>query len=362
MSPSAIHQFVPNIEPGAVGTHSRVARDALRTAGYESEIFTAEVHPECSGWGVRGIGDYGRSCRERPDDVLVYQMAIGSTVADAVLGRSQPLVVNHHNLTPVRYFAGWEPVAAHAVVWGRHQLRALAGRATLGIAVSRYNEGDLVDAGFANTTVVPFLLDRATLDRSADPQIVEQLRSGRRGAHWLFVGRLAPNKAQHDVIKAFAAYRRLYDPEATLTLVGGGVDGRYGRALRGFVDALDLGAAVELAGGVDAATLAAYYSAADLYVSCSEHEGFCVPLIEAMHAELPIVAFAAAAVPETAGPAAVLLDAKDPLTVATAARRVAGDAGLRAALVAAGRHRLARYDPAVTEAAFVAAVSSVGTP
>ena len=272
-----VHQFTPNLEPGAVGAHTLAVRDALRAAGHTSEIFTAEIDPA---WADRGA-HLLRDARARAD-VVVYQMAIGSVVADAVLARDEPIVVNHHNLTPMRYIAGWQPVAAHGVAWGRGQLRELAARARLGIADSGYNELDLVEAGFTRTTVVPILFDFDVLDVAPAPAPARTA-----AVTWLFVGRLAPNKAQHDIVKAFAAYRRFHNADARLHLVGGGREDAYARTLQRFIHALGLDDAVTLTGGVSPAELAAHYRAADVFVVCSEHEGFCVPLLEAMHYRVP---------------------------------------------------------------------------
>jgi L-malate glycosyltransferase len=343
-----VHQFVPTLEPGAVGAHTLVARDVLRDAGNTSEIFASEIDPAWSDRGAHLL----RDARGRAD-VIVYQMAIGSVVADAVLARDEPIVVNHHNLTPMRYIAGWQPVAAHGVAWGRGQLRELAVRARLGVADSSYNEGDLIEAGFTRTTVVPILLDLATLDVAPGP---EPARSG--ATTWLFVGRLAPNKAQHDIVKAFAAYRRFHNADARLHLVGGGREDGYAHTLQRFIHALGLDDAVTLSGAVSPAELAAYYRAADVFVVCSEHEGFCVPLLEAMHHRVPIVAFAATAVPETLGEAGLLLEVKDPCTVAAAVDRVVGDPDLRRRLVEAGARRVRDFDLANTGPAFVEAVTS----
>jgi glycosyltransferase involved in cell wall biosynthesis len=345
-----VHQFVPTLEPGAVGAHTLVVRDTLRNAGHDSEIFTSEVDPA---WADRGA-HLLRDARARAD-VVVYQMAIGSVVADAVLARDEPIVVNHHNLTPMRYITGWQPVAAHGVVWGRGQLRELATRARLGIADSTYNENDLMEAGFTRTTVVPILLDLTTLD--VEPALAPARTNA---ATWLFVGRLAPNKAQHDIVKAFAAYRRFHDAGARLTLVGGGREDGYARTLQRFIHALGLDDAVTLTGNVSPAELAARYRAADVFVVCSEHEGFCVPLLEAMHYGVPIVAYAATAVPETLGEAGLLLDVKDPCTVAAAVDHLLRDSTLRHQLTEAGARRVREFDLSRTGPAFVEAVTSAG--
>jgi glycosyltransferase involved in cell wall biosynthesis len=347
-----VHQFIPTLEPGAVGAHTLAARDVLRSAGHTSEIFASEVDAAWADRGARPMRDaHGRA------DVVLYQMAIGSVVADAVLARDEPIVVNHHNLTPMRYIAGWQPVAAHGVAWGRAQLRELAARARLGVAVSSYNEHDLLEAGFPRTTVVPVLIDLGTLDVEPAPAPVRT-----DAVTWLFVGRLAPNKAQHDIVKAFAAYRRFHNADARLHLVGGGREDGYAHTLRRFIHALGLDDAVTLAGGVSPSELAAYYRAADVFVVCSEHEGFCVPLLEAMHHRVPIVAFAAAAVPETLGEAGLLFDVKDPCTIAAGAQRVVGDTGLRRQLIDAGARRVRDFDISRTGAAFVDAVTSAARP
>ncbi len=202
---TAVHQFVPTFEPGAVGAHTLVARDVLRAAGMESEIFAEGVHPAFEHLGAHDFRDYGRRVRARAGDRLVYHVAIGSVVGEFVRERPETLLVDYHNLTPLRLLNGWEPVAAHGVAWVAAQLGALASRTALGIADSHYNEIDLIAAGYRATTVVPILVPPEALAVEPDAEVLERLRATRRpgGTDWLFVGRLAANKAQHDVVKAF---------------------------------------------------------------------------------------------------------------------------------------------------------------
>ncbi len=138
-------------------------------------------------------------------------------------------------------------------------------------------------------------------------------------------------------------YRRVYDPDARLVLVGAASSSVYEVALRRFVSELGLEGAVEFAGSVSDAELGSLYRGADVFVCVSEHEGFCVPLLEAMAHGVPVVAFGAAAVPETLGDAGLVLDVKSPGVVAAAVGRVLGDVGLRDGLVAAGRVRLGEF-------------------
>ncbi len=355
---TAIHQFVPTLAPrDAVGSHYLAVQATLRDAGYRSEIYAYEAKEEYKRRALPFRSFDGGAPGE--STWLLYHSSVGSPVADFVYGRDEPLLVDYHNITPAEYFARWEPAVAGALTKGRRQLAALETRAELGLADSGFNASELRAFGYDRTAVVPILLDVAAFERARpDPGIARF-----DATTWLFVGRLAPNKAQHDVVKAFAAYRRLFEPAARLRLVGGSSSHQYQTALYRFVDELGLGDAVEITGGVSAAALVAYYQTADLFVVASEHEGFCVPLLEAMHHRVPIVAYAAAAVPETLGDAGLLLHTKDPCTIAAAADRVRRDDGLRAQLVAAGTQRLHEFDIERSRAKLLAAIEPVvGTP
>jgi glycosyltransferase involved in cell wall biosynthesis len=359
---AAVHLFVPRLEPSAVGHHTVVARDALIAAGHPSEIFAGEVDPAWANRGARHYQEYGRSVPARPDDRLVYQVAIGSPVADWLVDRREMLIANHHNFTPVRFLQAWDPAATYGVTWGLRQLRHLAGRCALGIADSHFNQLDLQAAGFTQTVVVPLLVDLTALDGEVDDALLERLRDAKSdgGRDWLFVGRIAPNKCQHDLVAALAAHRLAYGSRSRLHLVGASTSRAYSFALERFVAELGLTDAVEITGPVSGAALGAYYGAADVLVCVSEHEGFCAPLLEAMHHGVPVVAFGAGAVSETVAGGGLVLDRKDPETIAAAVDRVLTDDGLRAALVAAGTARAAELDPEKATAAFVAAVERAG--
>ncbi len=345
----AVHQFLPTAEPGAVGTHARELQRLLtERLDVRSELFAEHIHPPFDGV-ARPYRDYGTTVPAGPSDVIIYQMAVGSTMAAQLTARSGRLVVNHHNLTPTRFLRPWDPKAAAAVELGVQQLAALAPRSELGIAVSRFNEGDLVANGYGATAVAPVLVDLEAFDQAEDPDVERRLRAGRsaRGAIWLFVGRVVANKAQHHLIRALAVYRRLYDPEACLWLVGASSpSSTYDDVLRAYITDLRLTDAVDLTGPVSPGELAARYRHADVFVCLSEHEGYCVPVLEAMWHRLPIVTLTSSAIPETVMDAAIVLPTgRDPqpaaATVAAAVERALHDEALRARLVAAGTRRVA---------------------
>jgi glycosyltransferase involved in cell wall biosynthesis len=314
----------------AVGRHTVALRSLLRSRGVNSEIYVELEDPETAG-ETRMAASY--SADAVPGDLLVYQFATASDLVDWVAERPEPLVVNYHNVTPPPFFAPWDDVLARHQVRARRELGHLAQRAVLGVAVSELNRTDLVQEGFTATAVVPPIVElpagTAGGDRAARP----------RGSRWLAVGRLAPNKKVEDVIAALLAYRARFDADAELEVVGRAALSSYSTALRRYAADLGLADAVHFRGRVDEQDLDRAYAAADVLVVCSEHEGFCLPVVEAMARGLPVVAFAEGALGEVLGTAGVLLERKDPLTVAEAVHRVQTDATMRSALVAAGLKR-----------------------
>jgi glycosyltransferase involved in cell wall biosynthesis len=333
------------LEPGAVGQHTLEVQRTLRAAGVSSEIFTELLHPSMEG-RARTYTEYGTPAwPARPDDTLLYQFAIGSVVASFLRSRTERTGLHHHNLTPPEMLAGWEPQVVPGLRWGRRQLVELASSVDFALAVSAFNRADLRDSGYRDVEVVPILLDLDAFDREVVAARLARLEADKAvgGADLLFVGRIAPNKCQHDLVKALVAYRRSVDPRARLRLVGGSSSERYLDAIRAFARGAGVADAVDLAGSVSAGELAAYYRTADVFVSASEHEGFCVPLLEAMHHRVPIVAFAAAAIPETLAGAGVLVTSKAPAELAAAIGVIVHDDEHRRRLVAAGTRRLADF-------------------
>ncbi len=355
----AVHQFVPALIPrDATGSHTLLLRQTLRAAGWRSEIFAEATHDELLGESIF-FERYPEHAAA--GDVVIYQFSTSSAVAEFLADRPEPLVVDYHNLTAPDLLMTWDPPGAARAEAAERQLEMLARRAVLGLADSAYNEAGLVAAGCARTAVVPVLIDFDRLVSEPDTRVATQLAASKAegGADWLFVGRLVPSKGQHDLVKAFWVYRHLYDPAARLHLVGATPSADYLAAVRGFVVDLGLEAAVRITGEVSDASLAAHYAAADVYVSCSVHEGFGVPLLEALRVDVPVVALAAGAVPDTLGDGGLLLERAEPSVVATAVHRVLADRQLRAALAEAGHERVAAHTLAGSGRRAVEAIARV---
>jgi glycosyltransferase involved in cell wall biosynthesis len=336
-----VHQLVPNFGLGdAIGNHVRALRKLLRGWGHPSDVYAQYIHPELA----RETRFYTRYRQvSSADGVLLFHFSIGSEVTSFFAGLPDRKVLVYHNITPPEYFAGVNARVADRCRRGRWELARLAAVTDLALGVSEFNRQELLALGFRRTGVLPILVDWSTYD--CEP--VGPIRDAYgRGTNLLFVGRVAPNKRVEDLIKTYYFYRRL-DRESRLLVVGSAVDTE-GYLLGCQKLAAELGVldGVVFAGTVSQAELVAYYRAASVYLSLSEHEGFCVPLLEAMHFDVPVVAYEAAGVPATLGRAGLLVAEKDFPALAELIHRLVSDPTLRGAVVAGQRERLRAFDTA----------------
>jgi glycosyltransferase involved in cell wall biosynthesis len=336
---SGIHHFVPVLHRGdAVGRHTLRLRDATRARGVNSDIYVDLVQDETAD-ETRPAPDY--EAQARPGDVVVYQFATASSMAPWLAGRRETLVVNYHNITPSELLKPWDHYLALGQERALGDLSVLAPRTALAVADSAYNEAHLAETGFAATAVVPPSAALGPEVAAAEPPVP---RDRRGGARWLAVGRVAPNKAVEHALAALAVTRQHGDPAATLRIIGRPVTDTYERALRRQVAELGLTDAVTFAGYASDGAVAAAYAAADVLVVTSEHEGFCVPVVEAMAAGLPVVAFDRGAVPEVLGGAGVLVASRDPYALSRTIGDLLADPARRRRVVEAGRRRLAELN------------------
>lgn len=350
--PPVVHQFTAVLAGrDAVGQHTLLVDDILRDMGAQTEIFAAHVNSE--------VRDRGRDFREHQSaavpDLILYQTSIGSPVADYVMARPERLVLNYHNMTPAEFFDPWDPAVAAELDHGRRQLARLARRADHAIAVSQYNADELLDLGMDPTSVSvsPVLFESlwgsgggvgspgvGVVDRVVDSGAAA---AGR--VTILFVGRLAPNKCQQDLVGVLAGVVAL-GIDARLVLVGGVSSSGFVDAVVGLAEGLGVSDRLVVAGSVSEGELVGWFETADVFVSMSEHEGFCVPVVEALGFGVPVVAWGAAAVPETLGGAGLVVGSGEKSVgsvglVAEAVVRVLSDVGVREGLVSRGRVRAA---------------------
>jgi len=356
-----IHQIVVSASPGDAVTDTAFGlRDVLRRVG-PSEIFAHYVHEALEG-EVGRLADYAaRPGAAAGRNLLVYHASIGEpAVCSFLLERREKLVLLYHNITPAEYFVDVDPAFAALLSDGRVELAALRGRVCLALAVSAYNAADLRALGYSDVRLSPLPVDTGRLPALAsDPATVAHLEEHLGGPLVLFVGQILPHKRPDLLLSAYHVLVTYLVPDAYLALVGSCPQPGYRQVLESFRLQLNLHRAW-LPGRVSAAALAAWFRAAAVFVTVSEHEGVCVPVLEAMAFDVPVVARACAAIPETLGGAGLLLPPDDdPVLVAEAVAEVLGNDGVRRGLVAAGERRRAGVDPEAARATFLAHLAGV---
>jgi glycosyltransferase involved in cell wall biosynthesis len=313
----------------AIGNEALAIQAHLRHAGFESDIFAEKLHPRMARL-ARPLWEYRES--SAPDTICLFHFSIGSAAERLIHRAPDRVVVVYHNITPAEHFLGFHHHLTRLCHHGRRELRAFAARAELALGDSEYNRRELEAAGYARTGVLPIVLDLEAYRERPSPVVGRRYRDGRRNV--LFVGRIIPNKKLDDLIRCFALYQRHAEPASRLLLVGDhrGHERYYARLLE-LIEALRVQEVV-FTGQVDQDELIAYYLAADAFLCLSEHEGYCVPLVEAMLFGVPVIAYDAGAVAETLRGGGVLLREKPPELVAELLGAVTGDARFRSAVLA----------------------------
>lgn len=327
--PIAIHQVLASLGYGdAIGHEVLGIQRVLRSAGYESEIF-CEMADSRAGHLTRDYWDLPNA--SHPDNILIHHFSIGSRASRLAYALPDRMVLIYHNITPPEHFIDVHPPLVQLCFLGRRELGFYADRCDLALGDSEYNRQELEERGFPNTAVLPVVPDFMHLAGPANTMRGTPLDDD--SVNVIFVGRMIPNKKIEDVIRFFGAYQRWFNPRSRLLLVGthGGFE-RYVSSLHYLVARLGI-RDVQFLGHVTNEELVGYYEMADIFLCASEHEGFCVPIVEAFHMGVPVLAFASTAIPSTMDGAGILYTNKDPLHVAALIDRVATDAALQTRLV-----------------------------
>jgi len=335
-----VNQWVPAAHRGdAIGDSARAVRDLLRAQGHDAGIYALHIDENMRG-EARPFADSAAS----KGDVTILHFAVPSPMTDAFARLPRGRVLQYHNITPARFYAPYDPGIFRLAVVGRRELASLAGHTDLALGDSAYNRQELDALGFAHTAVFPVAVDLGRITGAPrTPALEKWLNDGL--TNFLFVGRMVPNKKVEDIIRLAEHYKRYVDAHYRFIFVGRdeGVP-RYTNMLRALIAELGwLPDRFLFTGGVPDRELAAYYRCSSVYISMSEHEGFCVPLLEAMATDLPILAYSCTAIPDTLGGAGVQFAPKDFEHAAELLGMLAFDDGVRASVVEGQRRRLAQF-------------------
>lgn len=332
-----IVQLLPTMSFGdAIGNDTIALKGAIADMGYISEVYAENIDKRLPSDTARSIS---RLKGLKEDDVILYHKSTGTELTFRLQDFPGRKIMIYHNITPPEFFRPYSTSATALSEYGYKGVEHLKDKIDYCLAVSAYNKSELVRMGYTcPIDVRPILIKFEDYKQPPAKSIMNKYGDGKRNL--IFVGRIAPNKKQENVIRTFYQYKRL-DPDSRLILVGSysGMENYYERLVK-YAGALGLKDDVVFTGHIKFNEILAYYRIADAFVCMSEHEGFCVPLVEAMFFDVPIIAYDTSAIGDTLGGSGVLLDSNDPVYVAAVIRRVLSDESLKKHIIEGQRRRL----------------------
>jgi glycosyltransferase involved in cell wall biosynthesis len=333
-----VNQWVPAAHKGdAIGDSARRVRGLLRDLGHGSDVYAMTIDDDLRG-DVIPWTDPGAT----RGDLTIFHFALVSPMTAAFARLNAGRVLQYHNVTPAHFFAGYDASIYRLAMLGREDLKSLVGHTDRALGDSEYNRQELEDLGFTNTGVFPIAIDTDRITNAPRRPALETVLQSEGWLNFLFVGRIVPNKKIEDHIKLAEHYKRYVDEQYRFIFVGKtDATSRYYAAIQELLQRYRMPPGRFIfTGPVPDIDLAAYYRTASVYISLSEHEGFCVPLLEAMAADVPVLAYGAAAVPDTLGGAGVQFAPKDLEFAAELLGELAYNDDLRAQVIAGQRRRL----------------------
>jgi glycosyltransferase involved in cell wall biosynthesis len=333
-----IIQIVPSLGYGdAIAGDIIAIKHILESQGYKTAIYSTYIHKKQKESNLF-------VCDKLPmfnkDDILILHISINSDFNYQILETDCKVIAIYHNITPPEFFDEHGVHLKKECAKGLEQVASLKDKPSLVIADSEFNKQDLIEMGYDEDKikVLPIVIPYEDYRRPYDTKMYESLKKDGY-TNILFVGRIAPNKKQEDIIEIFSHYKKNINPKSRLCIVGSQDIVDYYEDLSDYAEELNSGD-IHFLGHISFSEILACYKAADLFLCMSEHEGFCVPLVEAMLFDLPIVAYESTAVPETLGDAGIVVDSKNPEFVANVMDKLLGDKAMLSEIQAGCQERL----------------------
>lgn len=352
----AIYQLLPVIAYGdAIGNDTLALSQVIKSMGYKTGIY-AEVIDQRLPRGL--VKDYRRLPKLKDSDVVIYHLSTGSELNYFFGNLKCKKVVIYHNITPKKFFRDYNMGYVESMESGMKSIKWLADKVDYCLAVSEFNKKDLIELGYkCRIDVLPIVIPYKDYEKEPSDKIIKKYRDGITNI--LFTGRVVPNKCQQDVIKAFAYYQKHFNPNSRLIMVGTYVGFEsYKNRLSKYVEVLDVKNVI-FTGHIKFNEILAYYRVADLFLCQSEHEGFCVPLVEAMYFDVPIVAYDSTAIGDTMSGGGILLKEKNPIETAAVMDYVINNKEVRETISGNQKERLKDFDYDAVSELFKKLISNV---
>lgn len=337
----------------AVGNDALALWDTLRNAGYKTEMYAENVGKNVPKHISRHINNLKNL---RKDDIILYHLSTGTNLNFKLPDYPGRKILIYHNITPASFFSGYSCIDEQLCSSGREAAKYLSDKTDYCIADSEFNEQELREMGYrCPIDVVPVLIPFDDYKREPDRKIIEAY-SGDGYVNILFTGRIAPNKCQEDIIASFYKYHTYYNKKSRLILAGNTSSSNYYEKLKHYTNKLGIDESVVFTGHIAFSEILAYYHIADVFLCMSEHEGFCVPLVEAMYFDIPIIAFDSTAIPYTLGGCGILLKNKNPLETAGVINYILKNSEVKETILHEQRERLNDFKHDVIEERFLSLI------
>lgn len=332
-----IIQLLPTISYGdGVGNDTLAIDQIIKELGYETKIYAENIDSRIE----KGIAEKAEKMPQPdPNDTILYHLSTGTALNDKLKDFPCKKLIIYHNITPAHFFKEYSRISYDLCGSGRAAISQLKEAADYCWADSGYNRQELLENGYScNIDVVPIVIPFKDYETEPDKSILKKYRDD--WVNLVFVGRISPNKKQEDIIKTFYYYKKYMNPRSRLFLVGSysGTERYYERLCR-YVTELKL-EDVHITGHIRFKEILSYYHLADVFLCMSEHEGFCIPLLEAMYFKIPIVAYAYTGVKETLADAGLKFTEKNCKVAAEMIRMIVEKNDLRDTIIKTQNIRL----------------------
>ena len=336
-----IIQMLPTLAYGdGVGNDTLALNDTLKEAGYETELYADLIDVKLD----PSIAKKADTYEYQDGDIILYHLSTGSDLNYKITEYPCKRIIVYHNVTPPEYFMGYSPESEKICADGIRAVKYLRKKADFCLVDSAYNGQELIEKGYeCPMEVLPILIAFDDYKKEPDKKIIKQYKDD-GWVNIVFTGRVVPNKCPQDIIAAFACYQKYIQPKSRLFLVGRyDWSNFYKYQLEEY--ARQLGAKeVHFTGHVRFDEILAYYHVADVFLCLSEHEGFCIPLVESMFFDVPVIAYDSTAIGDTLGGSGLLLKDKSPQVVAEAIHMVVENKELREQILEGQRQRLQDFE------------------